>query len=327
MADSRTPRPSRAEFPPALSLDHFAPSLPLVVALSGGADSMALLLACCQRWPGQVRAIHVHHGLQAAAEGFAQHCEHWCERWGVPLQVVRVDARAAQGQSPEEAARTARYLALAQAVQHHWPDVQDVALAQHADDQVETVLLALSRGAGLPGLSAMPARHQRHGLTFHRPWLEVPATALREWLTACHVSWVEDPTNADVRFTRNRIRRDLMPALEACFPTIRQTVARSARHAAQAQALLGELAVLDAQTTGLPPRLPALQQLSPARMANLLRHWLGTLDDPAARPSTAQLDQLVHQVQACTTRGHRIELRVGSGSVRREGDSLGWYNP
>jgi tRNA(Ile)-lysidine synthase len=313
--------------PPALSLDHFAPDLPVAVALSGGADSMALLLACCQRWPGQVRAIHVHHGLQDAADSFAQHCQHWCDRWGVPLQVVKVDARAAQGQSPEEAARTARYLAMAQAVQQHWPDVHDVALAQHADDQAETVLLALSRGAGLPGLAAMPARGQRHGLTFHRPWLEVPGQALRDWLTACDIRWMEDPTNTDVRYTRNRIRRDVMPVLEACFPTIRQTLARSARHAAQAQALLVELALLDAQVTGLPPRLQALQQLTPARMANLLRHWLGTLDDPAARPSTAQLDQLVHQVQACTTRGHRIDLRVGTGSVRREGDSLGWYNP
>lgn len=357
MAASRTPRPNRAEsltaaqssnpagsvpahgvpghslaalalpIPPALSLNHFTPSLPLAVALSGGADSMALLLACCLRWPGQVRAIHVHHGLQDAAEDFAQHCQHWCERWGVPLQVVRVDARAAQGQSPEAAARTARYQALAQAVQQQWPQVHDVALAQHADDQVETVLLALSRGAGLPGLSAMPAQWQRQGLTFHRPWLDVPGAALRAWLTACEVSWIEDPTNADVRYTRNRIRRDVMPALEACFPTIRQTLARSARHAAQAQALLGELAQLDAQTTGLPPRLTALQLLSPARMANLLRHWLGTLDDPDARPSTAQMDELVHQVQACTTRGHRIELRVGAGCVRREGDSLGWYNP
>jgi tRNA(Ile)-lysidine synthase len=299
----------------------------MAVALSGGADSMALLLACCLRWPGQVRAIHVHHGLQAAADGFVQHCQHWCDRWAVPLQVVRVDARAVQGQSPEEAARTARYQAIAQAVQQHWPDVQDVALAQHADDQVETMLLALSRGAGLPGLSAMPALLKRHGLTFHRPWLEVPGAVLREWLTACDVRWIEDPTNADVRYTRNRIRRDVMPALEACFPTIRQTVARSARHAAQAQALLNELAQQDALLTGLPPRLIALQQLTPARMSNLLRHWLGTLNHPAARPSTAQLDQLVHQVQVCTTRGHRIELRVGAGTVRREGDSLGWYNP
>ena len=326
-APGHQPMPETAPIPPALSLNQFTPTVPLAVALSGGADSMALLLACCQRWPGQVRAIHVHHGLQVAADRFAQHCEHWCQRWGVPLRVVRVDARAAQGQSPEEAARTARYRAIAQAVQQHWPEVRDVALAQHADDQVETVLLALSRGAGLPGLSAMPGQFKRHGLTFHRPWLEVPGSALRGWLTACDVSWIEDPTNADVRFTRNRIRRDVMPALDACFPTIRQTVARSARHAAQAQALLVELAQLDALATGLPPRLTPLQQLSPARMANLLRYWLDSMDDPAARPSTAQLDQLVHQVQACTTRGHRIDLRVGAGCVRREGDSLGWYNP
>ena len=313
--------------PPALSLDHFSPALPIAVALSGGADSMALLLACCQRWPGQVRAIHVHHGLQAAADDFARHCERWCERWRVPLQVVRTDARADQGQSPEEAARNARYRAIAQALRQRWPDIHDVVLAQHADDQVETVLLALSRGAGLPGLSAMPARLQRQGLTFHRPWLEVPGAALRDWLTLCEVPWIEDPTNADVRYTRNRIRREVIPALDACFPALRQTVARSARHAAQAQELLTELAALDAQATGLPPRLKALQQLTTARMTNLLRHWLDTLNEPAARPTAAQLDQLVQQVRACTTRGHRIDLRVGAGTVRREGDTLGWYNP
>jgi tRNA(Ile)-lysidine synthase len=313
--------------PPVLSLEHFIPSLPLVVALSGGADSMALLLACARRWPAQVRAIHVHHGLQAAADGFAEHCQHWCERWGVPLQVVRVDARAQEGQSPEEAARLARYQAMADALSQHWPDAHDVALAQHADDQVETMLLALSRGAGLPGLSAMPARLQRHGLTFHRPWLDVPGSSLRAWLQACEVSWIEDPSNADVRFTRNRIRRDLMPALEACFPTFRATFARSARHAAQAQGLLNELAEQDARVCGLPPQLKPLQQLSSERMANLLRYWLGSLHNPAARPSAAQIEQLVRQVQACTTRGHQIDLRVGAGFVRRAGDVLGWYNP
>ena len=353
MAASRTPRPTRAESPtatersdpacsasagvserddlsgvtpPALSLDHFSPALPLAVALSGGADSMALLLACCRRWPGQVRAIHVHHGLQAAADGFAEHCQHWCKRWDVPLQVVHVDARAQEGQSPEEAARLARYQAIAQALHQHWPEVRDVVLAQHADDQVETMLLALSRGAGLPGLSAMPARLERYGLQFHRPWLAVPGAALRAWLVDCEVSWIEDPTNADVRYTRNRIRRDIMPALEACFPMYRQTFARSARHAAQAQGLLNELAVQDAQVSGLPPRLKALQQLSSERMANLLRYWLGSLHNPAARPSTAQIEQLVRQVQACTTRGHRIDLRVGAGFVRRVGDGLDWYN-
>ncbi len=342
MAASRTPRPKRAEslkageslepagprpvMPSTLSLDHFSPSLPLVVALSGGADSMALLLACVVRWPGQVRAIHVHHGLQAAADGFAEHCEHWCDRWGVPLQVVRVQAHAQTGQSPEEAARLARYEAIAQALSHHWPDVRDVALAQHADDQVETLLLALSRGAGLPGLSAMPSRLERQGLIFHRPWLEVRGSALRAWLRECVINWIEDPRNADVRYTRNRIRRDLMPALEACFPTFRATFARSARHAAHAQGLLGELAEQDARTCGLPPQLKPLQQLSPGRMANLLRYWLGTLRVAAARPNTAQIEQLVRQVQACTTRGHRIEMKVGEGVVRRVGDGLDWYN-
>ena len=287
---------------------------------------MALLLACSQRWPGQVRAVHVHHGLQAAADGFVRHCQHWCERWGVPLQVVRVDARADDGQSPEEAARLARYQAIAGALHQHWPDVRDVALAQHADDQVETMLLALSRGAGLPGLSAMPARLVRHGLTFHRPWLDVPGMVLRTWLTECDVSWVEDPTNTDVRYTRNRIRRDLMPALEACFPTFRQTFARSARHAAQAQGLLNALAAQDALICGLPPKLKPLQQFSPERMTNLLRYWLASLNNPATRPSAAQLDQLVHQVQACVTRGHRIDLRVGTGFVRRLDDGLDWYN-
>ena len=323
MVDSRTPRPSRAESPPALSLDHFTPSLPLVVALSGGADSMALLLACCQRWPGQVRAIHVHHGLQAAAEGFAQHCEHWCKRWGVPLQVVRVDARAAQGQSPEEAARTARYLALAQAVQHHWPDVHDVALAQHADDQIETLLIALSRGSGLPGLAGMPAQWQRLGLQWHRPWLQVSGAQLREWLRDRGETWVDDPTNADEQFTRNRIRARVLPALEAALPGFRDTWARSMRHIAQAQQLLDELAQQDLQLVGQPPLLSALRVLPAARQALVLRLWLRREHDTA--PSTAQLRELQAQIADCTTRGHRVQLKVGAGQVERAGEHLVWH--
>ena len=96
------------------ALQAFAPALPLAVALSGGADSTALLLACARRWPGQVRAIHVHHGLQAAADGFEQHCIALCQRLDVPLVVQRLDARHAPGQSPEDAARQARYQPVAQ---------------------------------------------------------------------------------------------------------------------------------------------------------------------------------------------------------------------
>ncbi len=123
----------------------FQPSLPIAVAFSGGADSTALLLACVQKWPGQVRAVHIHHGLQEAADQFAKHCQQLCDQWQVPLVQFKVNAQHVPGQSPEDAARKARYAALSEAVHSH-PDlkgVKDVALAQHADDQVETLLLAL----------------------------------------------------------------------------------------------------------------------------------------------------------------------------------------
>ena len=111
------------------ALAEFSPGLPFVVAFSGGADSTALLLACAQRWPGQVRAVHVHHGLQSAADDFETQCQATCLQFQVPLVVRRVQASPAPGESPEDAARKARYAALAEAVQAEWPDVQDVALA------------------------------------------------------------------------------------------------------------------------------------------------------------------------------------------------------
>lgn len=304
----------------------FAPPLPLAVALSGGADSTALLLACARRWPGQVHAIHVHHGLQAAADGFQAHCEALCARLRVPLTVCRVDARHAAGQSPEDAARQSRYAALAEAALHAWErPMAGIALAQHADDQVETLLLALSRGAGVAGLAAMPAQWQRLGLAWFRPLLQVEGAALRGWLTAQQQDWVEDPSNADQRFTRNRIRAQLLPQLQAAFPQFRDTFARSSRHCAQAAELLQEVAETDLASVGNPPRIAALQALSAARQANVLRHWLRVAH--GTTPAAAQLEELLRQLAACTTRGHRIHLKLGRGFVVRTGALLGWYNP
>ena len=318
MAATKTPRPTPADFP---ALDALSGALPVAVALSGGADSTALLVACALRWPTQVRALHVHHGLQAVADAFEAHCQRLCQTWQVPLTCVRVDARHAPGESPEEAARDARYRALTEAARQH--GLSDVVLAQHADDQVETLLLALSRGAGLPGLSGMPSLLEREGVRFHRPWLTASGDSLRETLRRLDIDWVDDPTNADTRYTRNRIRAQVLPALAQAFPSFRHTFARSAAHAAQAQTLLREVAQLDLVQVGDPPRLEALQTLSDARLSNVLRHWLGL---QGQRASTAQMQALVQQVRACTTRGHRIDLKVGEAMVRREAQVLRCYN-
>ena len=309
----------------AQALADFAPALPLAVAYSGGPDSSALLLACAEKWPGQVLAIHVHHGVQAAADNFEQHCRETCARLGVPLSVIRVDGRHAPGQSPEDAARRARYQAFDDLARDPAAPFRSLAIAQHADDQIETMLLALSRGAGLPGLSAMPAQWVRGAVTYYRPLLSVPASDIRTWLESRGADWVLDPSNADEQFTRNRIRARLLPALQASFPQFRSTFARSAAHAAQAQVVLQEVAAQDLELVGSPPRIAALQQLSQARQANLLRHWLKTAH--AVVPSAAQLAELLHQIACCTTRGHKIQMKVGSGFVQRRGADLHWYNP
>jgi len=306
------------------ALADFSPGLPFAVAFSGGADSMALLLACNRRWPGQVRAVHIHHGLQAVADDFEAHCRALCLRLNVPLVVRHVQAGNAPGQSPEDAARKARYAALADAVHTEWPDVQDVALAQHADDQVETLLIALSRGAGLPGLASMPSHWQRLGLNWHRPCLTVPGAALREWLHSQGQNWVEDPSNADQKFTRNRIRARVLPALAEALPAFRETFARSASHAAEAQEVLNEVAAHDLAQVGVPPRIQALQQLSRPRQGLVLRHWLR--HHHATTPSTAQLHELLDQLAACSTRGHRLHLKVGLGFMTREEQHLAWHS-
>lgn len=332
MAASPTPRPTRATSAEPDATQALAGALaawgerhlpgdqgpPIGVAFSGGADSTALVLSARARWGDRVKALHVHHGLQAAADDFERHVSAFCARHGVPLIAERVDARAAVGQSPEDAARDARYRALARMAQQSGAAV--VLLGQHADDQAETLLLALSRGAGLPGLAAMSERFERHGMAFGRPWLGVPAHTLRAALQQGGHAHIDDPSNTDQRFTRNRIRHQLVPAWERAFPGVRQALLRTAAHAAQAQRLLDELAAIDLAVTGEPPDVDALRVLARDRRANALRHWLKRRE--GVSPSAAQLEGLLDQIEACRTRGHRIRLKVARGFVERDGARL-----
>jgi tRNA(Ile)-lysidine synthase len=138
------------------------------------------------------------------------------------------------------------------------------------------------------------------------------------------VAWVEDPTNQDEQFTRNRIRAQLLPTLDRAFPQFRDTFARSAAHAAEAQEILDEVAAADLQRVlkGGAPSIKALQSLSSARQSLVLRHWLKAVHQTT--PSTVQLAELLSQIAACTTRGHQLHLKVGRGFVRRDEAVLVW---
>ena len=290
----------------------------LGVAFSAGADSTALLHAVHSLWPGQVVGLHINHGLQARADEFEQQAMALGKQWGLPVFASPVAAKAQPGQSPEDAARRARYSGLTAMAREH--GIARVWLAQHQDDQMESVLLALSRGAGVAGLAGMAQTFEMQGVRFERPILDVSAQAIRSWLISAAIPFVEDPTNSDVRFTRNRIRHRVTPALKDTFAHIAAMVSRSAQHMAQAQEILDEAAAEDAQRVGLPPQISALQSLSQARQSNLLRHWIKA--ESGSAPSQAQLQALLSQVQACRTRGHSVELKVSVGHVTREGERL-----
>ena len=162
-------------------------------------------------------------------------------------------------------------------------------------------------------------------MRWERPYLGIAAAQIRADLQAQGIAWVEDPTNADHSYTRNRIRAQVAPALAQAFPQFASTAARSAANAAQAAQLLDDLAQIDSQTTGSPPAIGALQALSPARQGNVLRYWLRTVHSQT--PSAAQLTQLIQQLQKCTTRGHQIHIKVGRGYIQRLGPVIDWYNP
>ena len=190
------------------------------IAYSGGLDSHVLLSLITTiasgfvRFPA-IRAVHVHHGLLAQADGWTHHCEQVCSRYGVPLTVIRVDARHAAGESQEETARRARYAA----IQTLLAPGDILLTAQHEDDQAETLLLQLLRGAGLPWLAAMPETAEFGPGLIVRPLLHCTRQELRVYAEASQLQWIEDPSNRDCRYDRNYLRQMIMPLLTERWPS------------------------------------------------------------------------------------------------------------
>lgn len=270
----------------------------LCVAFSGGLDSCVLLHALVGAGTRyQLRAVYVDHQLHAQSVDWHWHCERVCRALGVPYQQVAVRVRTELGESVEAAARTVRYAALRELLRP-----EEVLLtAHHADDQLETVLLALLRGSGVKGLAAMPAVRRFGGGWHARPLLEQTRAVLEHWARAQGLSWVSDPSNQAIDFDRNYLRAQVIPALQARWPSAAHSASRSAQHAAEAEQLLEELAEADAARAMVQMCLdvPAVAALNGPRRRNLLRHWLRRCG--ANMPSTRKLAGLEHDM---LTAGH-----------------------
>ena len=295
----------------------------LAVGLSGGPDS-AMLAVHAAAW-AQAAAIplhffHVHHGLQAAADRWESHIHDLGQLLRVPCHSIRVQVDPSKGDGMESAAREARYAALrGLAVQL---GVKRILLAHHRDDQAETVLLRLLRGAGPGGLAAMQPCSERDDILYLRPWLDVGRAKILKaaecfsqrtgWVPVC------DPTNAHDKYTRAAVRERLAPALNERWPGWQANLARHARLSAEAQQVLNEVAAQD--FASLDPSadrknfsLKAWRDLSAPRQALVMRYWLGL--HGLRMPTEARLTDIMRQLRGLHAMGHDRSMRAKHGDA------------
>ncbi|MCU1722301.1 tRNA lysidine(34) synthetase TilS [Pseudomonas sp. 5P_5.1_Bac1] len=299
------------------------------VGLSGGLDSSVLLhlLAELKRRHDLpvLRALHVHHGLQVAADAWPAHCQQLCDSLGIELQVCHVQVE--EGASLEQSARNARYSAFIEVL-----GAGDVLLTgQHRDDQAETLLLRLLRGAGVRGLSAMPVQRRLGAGELVRPLLDISRDQLLAYATEQVLQWIEDPSNRDARFSRNYLRHQVLPALTARWPQAHRSLARTAAHLTEARELLDELAQQDLACAREGDEFPwlelpsldlrSLARLSAARQRNALQYWLAPYTRLPDSDHWAGWDDL---------RDARVDAspvwRLTDGELHRAGERIYWLS-
>ena len=263
---AKTSKPTGTKTPPAQ----------LAVAFSGGLDSTVLLHATIKaHGKKNVHAFHVHHGIQKEADQWQAHCKAVAKKLGCHFDTRNVKLN--KPSNIESQARNLRYEALTQMCQAH--NIQDLLLAHHLDDQAETVLIQLMRGAGLPGLSAMPQVKSKELIHLWRPFLNMRRKDLEIYAKEHQLTWIEDPSNQDESYRRNAIRKSILPTLEKFQEGAIENLSRSAKHLGEAQELLNQLADIDlglmeAKEGLSKTNLIRLYKTSQARATNALRRWL-----------------------------------------------------
>ncbi len=299
------------------------PGARLTIGLSGGVDSAVLLDLLAERAARyRLSCLHVNHGISPNAAAWARFCRALAADYELPCRVTKVDLGPHRSLGREGAARAARYAALRS------ERADFVVLAQHRDDQAETVLLQLLRGGGLPGLAAMPAATQQRddaGPGLLRPMLDVSRENITAYAVARGLRWIQDESNADETLARNFLRRRVMPLLRELNPTAGGNLARSARHLAEADALLGVLAAIDAEGCVMQGRLriDALRGLGAVRARNLLRWFIRGRGLEV--PGSAALDEVLRQA-IDARRDASLQLDLGGAVLRRYRGAL-WVVP
>jgi len=286
-----------------------------VIAFSGGVDSRVLLELCARHFPAErLLALHVDHRLQPCSGQWAAQCEALCARLKVPFRSIAVEPKSAS----EADLREARYGAFLSVLQ----EGDGLLLAQHADDQIETLILRLMRGAGVRGLAGMPRQRRLGPALLLRPLLDQPRATLEHWAREQGVDWVEDPSNADRRYDRNWVRHTLVPLLRGRRPRLDQRVTATTQQLAEACELLDEVARDDLVSQQQAPErlsLDALARLSVARQRNLLRYWVHRVSG-----HWLGADELTHvERQVIAAGGDRTPaLQLGRFRLRRYRDQL-----
>ena len=295
------------------------PDLSVCVAFSGGIDSTALLAALSAARPEglKLRAAHIDHRLHPSSRRWSSHCRRLARSLGVPLRVSTVTVAGERGGSQEEAARSARYRCLSAQLRQG----EALLTAHTRDDQLETVLLQLFRGCGLAGLAAMPGTAPMGRGLLVRPLLTRTRAELETWVRSQGLTWVEDDTNADERFDRNYLRRRVLPAVRERWSGVAAAVARSARHAAEAQQLLEALARADVERASDGPALSAkaLRALSMPRRRNALRFWIAA--QGRTLPDTRRLEEIAGSVIDARPDAHP-SVEWGNTRLERYADRL-----
>jgi tRNA(Ile)-lysidine synthase len=291
----------------------------VVVAFSGGVDSTVLahVLAKSRRKFASLRWVHIDHGLQPASGEWARRCARQARRWRIPVAVLSLSIEVRRGESPEAAARQARYAALAGVLEPG----EVLVTAQHRDDQVETLLLQLFRGAGVAGLAAMPAFAPFAAGYIARPLLDVSRAELESYARQYDLRWIEDPTNALVRFDRNYLRHRVLPRIRARWKGLDQAVARSARHMAEAARLLDETARRDlaAAADGNALSVVALRTLPAPRRRNALRAFITAAGVEV--PSASKLGEISTALLSARADA-QPHVEWPEGRIRRDGGRL-----